>query len=334
MAAEQLAFPSNRRPPAPDFDAELAGPLHTILASRPSSLTPDRILIDRQRIEDSVLSLTEVGRGGAFDVAEQTVPGPAGQPDLTVLICRPRSGATGILYNMHGGGMVAGHRRSRELLGDLERAEALGMAVVAVEYRLAPEHPDPAPVEDCYAGLCWLADHAAEWELDPARIVVSGASAGGALAAAMALLARDREGPALLGQLLLCPMLDDRCDTPSAHQMDGRGVWDRTSNVTGWTALLGGCRGTERVSPYAAPARAVDVAGLPPAFIDVGAAEALRDEAISYASRIWQAGGAAELHVWSGAFHSFDEWVPEAKISLAAKQARLSWLRRLLASSR
>jgi acetyl esterase/lipase len=226
--------------------------------------------------------------------------------------------------------MVCGNNRTPELAGELERAEAVGCAVVAVDYRLAPEHPDPAPIEDCYAGLAWLAAHAAELGFDPGRIILSGNSAGGALAAGLALLARDRGRPAVLGQLLQFPMLDDRCDSPSALQMERIGMWDGLSNRTGWTALLNGRRGTADVSCYAAPARATDLSGLPPAFIEVGSVEALRDEAIAYAARIWQAGGEAELHVWSGAFHSFDEWVPGAVVSRAAHDARVAWLRRQL----
>jgi acetyl esterase/lipase len=113
--------------------------------------------------------------------------------------------------------------------------------------------------------------------------------------------------------------------------MAGVGVWDRTANDTGWTALLGDARGGPDVSPYAAPARATDLSGLPPAFIDVGSAETFRDEAVAYASRIWAAGGIAELHVWPGAFHGFDQLAPQALVSQEAKAARLRWLRRLLA---
>lgn len=212
----------------------------------------------------------------------------------------------------------------------LDWAEELGLVVVSVEYRLAPEHPHPAPVEDCYAGLVWTAEHAKEIGGDPDRIILAGGSAGGGLTAAVALLVRDREGPRAIGQLLMCPMLDDRNDTPSAHQMAGLGVWDRTSNETGWSALLGAARGTADVSPYAAPARADDLSGLPPAFIDVGSAETFRDEDVTYASSIWQAGGIAELHVWPGGFHGFDGLVPEAALSADARAARLRWLRRLL----
>ncbi len=141
---------------------------------------------------------------------------------------------------------------------------------MTVEYRLAPEFPDPYPREDMYAALEWTASHADALGIRPDRLVVAGASAGGGLAAGMALAARDRGGPPLVGQVLDYPMLDDRGITTSMHQFDGVGVWDRVSNQTGWRALLGDTYGTEAVSPYAAPSRAGDLRGLPPAFIDVG----------------------------------------------------------------
>ena len=174
----------------------------------------------------------------------------------------------------------------------LDLAEPLGMAVVSVEYRLAPETPTRAPSRTATRAWCGVG-HADELGIDPERIVIGGASAGGGLARGTALMARDRSGPAILAQLLLCPMLDDRNDSPSAQQMRGLGIWDAPSNETGWNALLGdGVRGGPDVSPYAAPARAADLSGLPPAFIDVGSAETFRDEDVAYASRIWQAGGA------------------------------------------
>jgi acetyl esterase/lipase len=259
------------------------------------------------------------------------VPGLAGDPDVTLLICTPTAvtGTLGCIYHTHGGGMIIGDRRTG-LEAMLDWAGEFGMVVVSVEYRLAPEHPHPAPVDDCYAGLLWTAAHAAELGFDPDRLIIAGGSAGGGLAAAVTLRARDEGGPALLGQMLLCPMLDDRNDTPSAVQMAGLGVWDRASNDFGWTALLGAARGGADVSPYAAPARAVDLSGLPPAFIDVGSAETFRDEDVTYASRIWQAGGRAELHVWPGGFHGFDALAPAAALSRDAAAARLRWLHRLL----
>ncbi|WP_081866224.1 alpha/beta hydrolase [Blastococcus sp. URHD0036] len=275
----------------------------------------------------------ELSRGGAFTVEERTVPGPAGAPEISLLVCRPTAAPAPVpvVYTMHGGGMIVGNN-GMGVDDALDWAQELGTAVVSVEYRLAPETPHPGPVEDCYAGLSWTVEHAAELGLDPARVVVAGQSAGGGLAAALALMARDRGGPALLGQLLLCPMLDDRNDTPSARQMAGVGLWDRDANQTGWTALLGDACGGPDVSPYAAPARATDLSALPPAFIEVGSAETFRDEDVTYAGRIWQAGGVAELHVWQGAFHGFTEMAPDAQVSRDARAARLQWLRRLLAS--
>jgi acetyl esterase/lipase len=239
-----------------------------------------------------------------------------------------------VIFSIHGGGMVAGDARTADLIGELDRAEHLQLAVISVEYRLAPEHPDPIPVEDCYAALRWVVEHGAELRIDPDRIIVSGNSAGGGLAAGVALIARDRGGPDLIGQMLQCPMLDDRCDTESARQMEHVGLWNTLSNRTGWTALLGERRGGAEVSPYAAPARAVDLSGLPPAFIDVGSVESLRDEAVQFALEMWRVGGSAELHVWSGAFHSFDQWVPGAVVSDSAVKARLAWLRRVLDNAR
>jgi acetyl esterase/lipase len=261
------------------------------------------------------------------------VPGPQGEPDISLLICRPTApasaGARPVIYHVHGGGMVIGNNRVGVDV-PLAWAQALDAVVVSVEYRLAPEHPHPAPIEDVYAGLLWTADHAAELGGDPERIVIAGASAGGGLCAALALLTRDRKGPQPIGQVLMCPMLDDRNDTPSTYQMAGLGVWDRTANETGWTALLGSRRGGPDVPAYAAPARAEDLTGLPPAFLDVGSAETFRDEVVAYASRIWQAGGVAELHVWPGGFHGFDGFAPQAALSQSARAAHVNWLRRLL----
>jgi acetyl esterase/lipase len=155
-------------------------------------------------------------------------------------------------------------------------------------------------------------------------------SAGGGLSAAVALMARDRSGPRLAGQLLGCPMLDDRNETVSSRQYDGFGAWDRNNNDTAWTAIAGAGRFRDDLSPYVAPARAQDLSGLAPAFIEVGAAETFRDEAVDYALRIWATGGQAELHVWAGGYHGFTGFSPDADVSRAANAARESWLRRVL----
>jgi acetyl esterase/lipase len=320
-------------PPPPPFDPELAAALDTLLADRPPALTPDLIPLMRETSILPEVTDDDLRRGGTFEFEERSVPGLGGDPDISLLIVRPAAAtrALGCLYHTHGGGMILGDNRSG-IDSTLDWAEQFGLIVVSVEYRLAPETPHPGPIHDVYAGLLWTAAHAGELGFDPSRIVIAGGSAGGGLTAALALMARDRGGPAVLGQMLMCPMLDDRNNTPSALQMAGLGIWDRTANRTGWGALLGDAAGGPDVSPYAAPGRAQDLSGLPPAFIDVGSAETFRDEDVAFATRIWQAGGVAELHVWPGGFHGFDGMVPSATISQDAKAARVRWLHRLLAA--
>lgn len=318
----------------PPFDPELAAALELIKDMISPSITPEEIDDARRGPGIELLAELDLTLDGFFEVEDREVPGPEGAPAISLLICRPTapaaSGPRPLIYHVHGGGMILGNNRVG-VDGPLAWAKELDAVVVSVEYRLAPEHPYPAPVEDVYAGLVWTAENAKELGADPERIVIAGASAGGGLSAALALLLRDRRGPRPLGQLLMCPMLDDRNDTQSVHQMAGLGIWDRTANETGWTALLGELRGGPDVSPYAAPARADDLSGLPPAFLDVGSAESFRDEVVTYASRIWQAGGVAELHVWPGGFHGFDGFAPQTSLSRSARAAQLTWLRRLLA---
>jgi acetyl esterase/lipase len=316
----------------PPFDPELGAALQALDGLLPSLASDDGIAAVRQAIAAMSPSDEELRRDGAVDAQERSIPGWDGTADLGLLICR-RAGTAEpapAIYHMHGGGMLAGDHRTG--IGALvDWVEELGVVVASVDYRLAPEHPHPVPVEDCYAGLVWTVDHAPALGIDPERVVLAGTSAGGGLAAAVALMARDRRGPSLLGQMLMCPMLDDRNETPSSQELDGEGIWDRRDNLAGWRALLGRDQGRPGVSPYAAPARASELSGLPPAYIDVGSVETFRDEDVAYATRIWQAGGCAELHVWPGGFHGFDQIVPDAVLSRAARAARSAWLRRLLA---
>ena len=315
----------------PPFDPELSAALAAVSELITPSLTLDQMTHAREPQAALLPSDEDLSDSGAFGLEDRLVPGPDGAPDISLLICRPTavSGPRPVLYYVHGGGMVLGTNRLG-MTTALEWARELDAVVVSVEYRLAPEHPHPAPIEDVYAGLVWTAGHAKEIGGDPDRIIIAGTSAGGGLAAALALLTRDRRGPEPIGQVLICPMLDDRNDTPSAEQMAGLGIWDRTANEAGWNALLGDLRGGPDVPAYAAPARAEDLSGLPPAFLDVGSAETFRDEVITYASRLWQAGGRAELHVWPGGFHGFDMLAPQAGLSQNARAARIEWLRRLL----
>ncbi|HEY2061401.1 MAG TPA: alpha/beta hydrolase [Amycolatopsis sp.] len=207
---------------------------------------------------------------------------------------------------LHGGGMILGNVALYD--GPIARyVSATGVPMLAADYRLAPEHPHPAPVEDAYLGLRWLHEHAAELGVDPARIAVMGDSAGGGLAAAVALLARDRRGPALARQILVFPMLDDRTTAPDP-ELAPFVAWSYEDNLTAWTALLGDRIGGPDVSPYAAPARATDLAGLPPAYVEVGQLDVFRDEDLAYAQRLSAAGVDVEFHLHPGAPHEFDTY--------------------------
>ncbi|MEU9133109.1 alpha/beta hydrolase [Kitasatospora sp. NPDC048540] len=319
---------------APHLDPELGAVLAALGGRAREPVTPQG-LAELQRRDAAARprpTLDELADGGRFEVTELSAPGNGDGGQVGLVGARPagQGGPLPLLYYLHGGGMVMGNARSvlPRLLRDL--ALPLGLAVVSVEYRLAPGTRYPGAVEDCYAGLVRVAEQASALGLDAERIVVAGKSAGGGLAAALALLTRDRGGPVPAGQLLLSPMLDDRNDTVSGHQMAGHDTWDRTSNATAWQAVLGDRHGAADLPPYAAPARATELGGLPPAYLEAGSAETFRDETVAYADAIWRAGGEAELHVWPGAFHGFDTFAPQAAVSRDALDARTRWLRRIL----
>lgn len=313
----------------PPFDPELEAALLAHRELVVTSLSPDEIETLRRRA--SPPDAAALTGDGEFVMSVHRAPGLAGAPDVTIVLLRPTSipGPVPLIYHLHGGGLVTGTAYD-DVPPVLQLAAQTGCAVASAEYRLAPEAPYPAAVEDSYAGLVWLADTAAKLGIDPEHVVVEGVSAGGGLAAATALLARDRGGPRLAGQMLICPMLDDRNDSASAIQMAGHGAWDRSANATAWGAYLPDRAGGPDVPICAAPARATDLSGLPPTFIDVGSAETFRDESVAYATRLWLCGGKAELHVWPGGFHGFDFLAPEAAMSQDARAARARWLTRLL----
>jgi acetyl esterase/lipase len=257
------------------------------------------------------------------------VPGPAGDPDVLVRVYSPPPGATAkpCVYWIHGGGYIFGSIDTSDLRC-VQMAELLDCVVVSVEYRLAPEHPFPAPLEDCYAGLKWAASNAAELGIDTTRIAVVGQSAGGGLAAGLALLVRDRGELPLAYQLLIYPMIDDRNATTSSHLVTK--VWTREANHLGWHCYLGREPGGPDVSPYAAAARAVDLRGLAPAFIGVGTLDVFRDENIDYARRLLEAGVPTELHVYPGAPHGFEGLAPQAAVSQQFSRDIVEALRRAL----
>ena len=310
------------------YDPELQPAIDAYPPPPPGGLTLDMVVASRELFDAAPGPDL---RSGLVEAMDHTVAGVDGAPDKVVTVfrrsdCGP---ARPLMYIVHPGGMVVGNRFTG-IDTVLAWVESLDVIVATVEYRLAPESPHPTPAEDCYAGLVWVADHGTELGGDPERLVVVGGSAGGGLAASVAIMARDRAKPTVLAQLLMCPMLDDRNESVSSRQFDGIGIWDRQMNELGWTALLGAGRGGPGVSPYAAPSRLTDFSGLPPAFIDVGSAEVFRDEAVDYATRLWAAGVQAELHVWAGGYHGFASPSNESRLSRQARAAQVNWLKRTL----
>lgn len=233
------------------------------------------------------------------------------------------------VFWIHGGGYVLGHPDSDDSL--CERfVNDINCVVVSVDYRLAPEYPFPAAIEDCYAGLKWMVDNAETLKIDTSRIAAAGASAGGGLTAALALLARDRKGPQLVFQMPLYPMLDNRNITPSSYEINQENfpnVWNREANQIAWKYYLGENDSTT-VSPYAAPSLADDLSGLPPAYICVGQLDPFRDEVLDYVTRMAQAGVPVEFHLYPGCFHGFD--FCDTSISAKARDEYINALKKAL----
>ncbi|MGA5133646.1 alpha/beta hydrolase [Streptomyces olivoreticuli] len=256
-----------------------------------------------------------------MEVEDRTVPA---DPDVAVRIHRPRR-AQGAIVWLHGGGFVMGDRETEHPWATLI-AEGSGAVVISVGYRLAPEHPFPAALDDAYAVLTWTAGHAAELGVDPARIAVGGHSSGGGLAAAVALRARDEQGPAIRFQLLNQPALDDRQETWSARNFTDTPWFDRAKATAAWRHYLG----SRPATPYAAPARAADLSGLPPAYIATAELCPNRDEDLAYALRLLQAGVSVELHQWPGTFHG-SQAILSAEVSQRQNAELGAALRRALA---
>lgn len=266
------------------------------------------------------LPLPEIDTSGST-LERLNVPGPAGAPEIELHVYAPIGAAAPLpcIYHIHGGGYIGGAAKSMEPVHRLMVAD-LGCIIVSVDYRLAPETVFPGAIEDCYAGLAWTFANAARLGIDTGRIGVMGESAGGGLAAALALLARDRGEYRLAFQHLIYPMLDDRtCVSSDPHPVAGEFIWHAHNNRFGWASLLGEEPGGEGVSPYAAAARAEDLTGLPPTFISTGGLDLFLEEDIDYARRLMRAGVATELHVYPGGFHGFDI-MPGTRIGGAAQR--------------
>ncbi len=296
--------------------------------SAPLALTPETIVALRQQRQDAAVKQVQSYRDLGLHIHEQQIEFPD-RPPVRVCVITSVTAAEkrmGILH-IHGGGHLFG---SPEQSLSLTSATALrqNCVVVSVDYRLAPETVFPGSLQDGYAVLNWMVSQADRLGIDPAHIGLMGDSAGAGLAASLALLARDRNGPKLAFQNLMFPMLDDRTVTEThPNPVTGEFVWTREYNRIGWTALLGEEPGGDALSPYAAPARASNLAGLPPVWIGVGTLDLFLDENLDYAQRLIRAGVAVELHVWPGAFHGFHA-SDTAAVSLQARELRQRWLSR------
>jgi acetyl esterase/lipase len=269
--------------------------------------------------ESSQVSLEELLVSSLYDA-----------PPVRVLMYRPRAseGPLPAMIHLHGGGYVMGLPEMRD--ADNQRLAAeLGCLIVSVDYRLAPEAPYPSALQDAYSVLLWLHDCSSELGVDRSRIGIRGESAGGGLAAAVALYARDFDGPPLLFQHLKAAMIDDRTAIRQNNPNVGEFVWTQDHNLFGWRALLGAEPGGIDISPYAAAARAADLTGLPQTFISVGALDLFLEENIDYSTRLCRAGIAVELHVYPGAYHGF-QTADRSRVAIQAEHDSVEALRRFL----
>lgn len=312
------------------LDPELAAPLETFLHLTGGGLNLHDIPATRRTMEElAEAQMAKAPPITGITTVDRRVPGPDGEVFVRIYQPAERPDTLPALLWIHGGGYVLGSvERDDPLAAHL--AKVAQCVVVSVEYRLAPEHPFPAPVEDCYAALKWLAAHTEELGVQPSRIAIGGASAGGGLAAGLALLTRDRGEVELAFQLLIYPMIDDRNVAPASATRPDTFVWTRENNLMGWRAYLGREPGGADVSPYAAAARASDLTGLAPAYIPVGDLDLFLDENIEYAQRLLAAGVPTELHVYPGGYHGFNGFAPGADIAQRFNTERDEALKRIL----
>ncbi|MBE0339879.1 alpha/beta hydrolase [Paenibacillus sp. 28ISP30-2] len=309
-----------------DFENRLLPELRSVIAQFPGFQLEENLELSR-----SYLSSPPIEQSEHVRTTSRMIPSVAGE--ILVKIYEPAQRTDVRLPAMlwiHGGGYVMGHPDMDDAL--CERfVQAAKCVVVSVDYRLAPEHPYPAAIDDCYAALTWMTDEAELLGIDLDRIAIAGASGGGGLTAALALMARDKGGPALIFQMPLYPMIDNRNNTASSHEITADNApWNRTNNLAAWNMYLGDRTEDSEVSPYAVPSRAENLAGLPPTYTCVGQLDLFRDETIEYTTRLAQAGVDVEFHLYPGTFHNFEGMVPQAEVSQLASQSYVDAIARAL----
>ncbi|KAI1321548.1 alpha/beta hydrolase fold-3 domain-containing protein [Xylariaceae sp. FL0255] len=317
------------RHPRPPYDPAIE-PVLQAMGHGPDRYEVDmmrRLGNDRTRLQTEALLSSKNLR-----IENITIPGPRHRTLVLTVVrpiadppccCKPRPA----IFYIHGGALISCNRFAG-LDTSAVWASDLGAITISVEYGLAPENTGEQLADDCYAALVWVGRNLDQLYIDPERLILHGTSAGGGVAAATALMVRDKGGPRLCGLSLECPMLDDRNQTISAQQYTNGPFYNSTLNRFAWRCLLGDRAGTSSVSEYEAPARATDLKGLPPTFLDCASAEPFRDEIVQFATKLWTDGVAAELHVWPGGPHGYDRLVPHATFAKQAKETRLAWLRK------
>lgn len=307
------------------IDPESRIPLEGLLQVLPGGFNSIPDIVQRREVLSQMLAASEVPTNPNIEVSNHAAPGPAGE--IAVRVYSPKTlsqPAAGLIY-IHGGGMIMGGLDGEDATCQM-MAERLGAVIASVDYRKAPENPYPAAPEDCYAAARWVFENAKQLNLDASNIGLYGQSAGGGLAIAVALMARDRSGPKFSFLAPIYPMIDDRNTSESSKLVTDVGIWDRAGSIEAWGWYLGG----KAADQYAAPARAEDISGLPPTYIDVGELDMFRDEDMDFAKRLAEAGVQVEFHLWPGAYHASEIFAPEATLSKTIWETRIRGLRRLI----
>lgn len=305
------------------IDAESKPALDILWETLPGGLNGIPDIVARRAAYEAFRAAAPKGEFPNLHVSDHSYAGPDG--DLSLRLYQPQSASVqspGLIY-IHGGGMIMGNLESQDEVLRITASE-LGIPIASIDYRKAPEHPYPAAPEDCYAGVCWIFENAAALGMDTNNIGLMGASAGGGLALATALMLRDREGPKLKHLIPIYPMIDDRHQTDSSKTVLDIGIWDREGSIEAWNWYLG----DSAPDAYAAPARAEDLSGLPPTYIDVGDLDLFRDEDILVAQRLSAAGVPVEFHLWTGAYHASELFAPQATLSQRIWATRYAAIRR------
>jgi acetyl esterase/lipase len=301
-------------------------PLEGLLAAIPGGFNAIPDIVQRREVVSQLLVEPELDSRVTFE--DRVIPGPSGDQKVRIYTPKePADSSPGLVY-IHGGGMILGSIEGEAGTAQMLCAET-GAVVVSVDYRKAPEDPYPAGVDDCYSASQWVFDNAPSLNINPANIGIYGGSAGGGLALAVCLRARDHDTFSFKYMMPIYPMIDDRNETESTHEVTEVGIWDRAGNREAWDWYLGGKPADE----YAAPARAKDVSSLPPAFIDVGEMDAFRDEDLMFAQRLLHSGVPCEFRIYPGAYHASEIFAPDTDLSKRIWAGRLDALRSFMAAT-